>query len=32
MNKKVLTIEKLESKTLLSVAPNDTLSGSQWGL
>jgi hypothetical protein len=32
MNKKVLTIEKLESKTLLSVVPNDTLSGSQWGL
>lgn len=32
MNKKVLGIEKLESKTLLSVVPNDPLLNNQWGL
>lgn len=32
MNKKVLGIERLESKTLLSVAPNDPLLSNQWGL
>ena len=32
MNKKVLGLEKLESKTLLSVTPNDPLLSSQWGL
>jgi hypothetical protein len=32
MNKKVLGIENLESRTLLSVAPNDTFLNNQWGL
>ena len=32
MNKNVLSIEKLESRTLLSVVPNDPLLSSQWAL
>jgi hypothetical protein len=32
MNKTVLLVEKLESKTLLSVAPNDSFLNNQWAL
>jgi hypothetical protein len=32
MNKKVLGVERLESKTLLSVTPNDSRINDQWGL
>lgn len=32
MDKKVLGIERLESKALLSVVPNDPYIDKQWGL